>query len=1078
MDTPCTLRISLIAILALGCAARADAFVAGDPCVSPYVIADGDIASLRAAIACANTDGTDSVVELATGGSYVFTTPDPNNPNRALNSIGANGLFTLRGHGATLSRDASSAASFGILETSNSSVFEIDDVTLTGGSASAPGGGLRVRGTVRASSIRVVDNASSGVAGGIFVSNIATLVLTDSIVARNVSSGDGAGIRVDVGSTLWMNRSTIQGNTINGFGSGAGIESQGVSRILNSTIIENVVTDPTRRGGGIEVSTGGDVTIVNSTFYDNVSPAPGEQIRRSNGVLNVYNSILGESTADAVGDCSNVTAAVDTLVQDGTCGTTITGNLTFLDRGTGANGTEVLPLSFADGDAIGIGSAAWLDEGTIGVDLNGDGDTLDDFGSATDQSGKPRLIGTDVDLGAVEYVCGEPYTYYAGTVSELVEAIGCANIDGADSTVELVAGTYTLTATNNTDGGVGGNGLPSIVDNGDLTVNGHFATVLRDSSASDYFRLLYVPSSTHAVILNDLALEGGALSGNGLGGGGLYNAGNVQLHGSVIRGNSTDGDLSYGGGIQNQGQLLVSRSLLDSNATLGSNSAGGALYNHAGGVATFVNSTVTRNSTVQGSGGGVRSVDTGTGLFLVNSSFVDNDSNGLANEFSIYDSTVRSYNTLVRTGSGSACVGGGSNLSYTVANGMANDPNCGATYTADAQVEAFNDSAFVGYYPLSGNNLDTVETGDVQWLDEAVVGFDLNGDGDLDDDLEGETDQSGGPRLRCMQVDLGAVEYDGCDASHQVGGSVSGLASGNSVGITLNGSATIEVTADGAFAFPVPLAYGEAYVVSISTQPTSPNQTCTVTNANGFVAGGDVSSVLVDCVTDQYTIGGTVSGLAAGNDLVLRNNDGDDLTISADGAFTFPTAIDDGSSYAVTVFQQPTNPDQVCTVASGTGTVSGAAVNDIAVTCSSLTMDLVASITDGQDAIVAGGGLLTYTIVITNNGPADAIGAFVVTESSEALSNENWTCTADAGATCPASGGSEIEATVDLPAGTSVTFHLTGEISPSFMDVIESSVSVTVPDGYVELTPADNTATDQTSTDRIFADGFESPIAP
>ena len=1077
MDTPRTLRISLIAILALGCAARADAFIAGDPCVSPYVIADGDIASLRAAIACANTDGTDSVVELATNGSYVFTSADTSNSTRALNSIGANGAFTLLGHGATLHRDAASVDSFGILEVSNSAVVEINEVTLSGGLATAFGGGMRIRGAVRASSIRVVDNVSTAAGGGIMLSNNGTLVLTDSTVANNTSDADGAGVRVSGGSSLWMNRSTIQGNTITGFGAGAGIQSDGVARILNSTIIDNVVTESTRRGGGIEVNTGGDVTIVNSTFYDNVSPAPGEQVRRSGGTLDVYNSILGESTSDAVSDCSNATSATDTLIYDGSCGATITGSLMFLDRGTGANGTEVLPLSFGSTAAIGAANNDWLSEGDLGIDLNGDGDQNDDFQSDIDQSGKPRGVGTNTDLGAVEYACSTLGDHYAATASELVEAIACANFDSVDSTVELVSDTYTFTVAENTDGDFGGTALPRIIDDGDLTIVGHQALIERDPDAGEDFRILFVDTDLDTVVLQDVAIEGGRLAGSSHRGGGIYNRGNLQLHRSVVRGNSTRGFTGRGGGIQNLGNLLLSHSLIDGNATFDDGSLGGGLNNEGSGIAILVNSTVTRNMVASTSGGGIRSDGDDTVLLLVNSTIAYNETDGAANEISVFDGTVLSCNTVVATVGSFACEGGGS-LSYLVDSGMASDASCGATFTADPQLGALNQNVFVPYYPLSGNNVDTVDTGNSECLDEALVDFDLNGDGDTDDDLGSGVDQAGNSRIDCSSVDLGAVEFQDCAASHTVGGSVSGLASGNSVGLTLNGSATVDVTSNGTFAFPVPLGYGQSYFVSVSTQPTSPNQTCTVSNASGQVGADDVTSIVVNCVTDQYTIGGSVSGLAAGSQLVLRNNDGDDLTLSADGAFTFPTALDDGSSYAVTVFQQPTNPDQVCTVASGTGTVSGAAVNDVAVTCSSLTMDLVASITDGQDAIVAGGGLLTYTIVITNNGPADAIGASVVTESSEALSNENWTCTADAGATCPASGGSEIETNVDLPAGTSVTFHLTGEISPSFMDVIESSVSVSAPDGYVELTPADNTATDQTSTDRIFADGFESPIAP
>lgn len=49
------------------------------------------------------------------------------------------------------------------------------------------------------------------------------------------------------------------------------------------------------------------------------------------------------------------------------------------------------------------------------------------------------------------------------------------------------------------------------------------------------------------------------------------------------------------------------------------------------------------------------------------------------------------------------------------------------------------------------------------------------------------------------------------------------------------------------------------------------------------------------------------------------------------GSFTFPTPLADGTPYAVTVLIQPTG--QTCTVANGTGTIAGADVTDVAVTC-------------------------------------------------------------------------------------------------------------------------------------------------
>ena len=80
-----------------------------------------------------------------------------------------------------------------------------------------------------------------------------------------------------------------------------------------------------------------------------------------------------------------------------------------------------------------------------------------------------------------------------------------------------------------------------------------------------------------------------------------------------------------------------------------------------------------------------------------------------------------------------------------------------------------------------------------------------------------------------------------------------------------------------------------------------------------------------------YSIGGMVTGLT-GAGLILQNNGGD-LPVSADGAFTFGTSLASGSTYAVTVKTQPASPTQNCLVTRGSGTVGAANVTDVAVTC-------------------------------------------------------------------------------------------------------------------------------------------------
>ncbi len=78
-----------------------------------------------------------------------------------------------------------------------------------------------------------------------------------------------------------------------------------------------------------------------------------------------------------------------------------------------------------------------------------------------------------------------------------------------------------------------------------------------------------------------------------------------------------------------------------------------------------------------------------------------------------------------------------------------------------------------------------------------------------------------------------------------------------------------------------------------------------------------------------FSVGGTVQGLEG--TLVLQNNGGDNLSISADGSFTFSSRLNNGSSYSITVGTQPTG--QICTVNSGSGTVSGSNVTSVDIRC-------------------------------------------------------------------------------------------------------------------------------------------------
>lgn len=97
--------------------------------------------------------------------------------------------------------------------------------------------------------------------------------------------------------------------------------------------------------------------------------------------------------------------------------------------------------------------------------------------------------------------------------------------------------------------------------------------------------------------------------------------------------------------------------------------------------------------------------------------------------------------------------------------------------------------------------------------------------------------------------------------------------------------------------------------------------------------GGGGSSTPSSSATTTYFIGGSVSGLT-GTGLVLRNNGGDNLSITTNGAGTFATKLASGSTYSVTVMTQPTG--QTCTVTNGNGAVNNADVTNIGISCNSI----------------------------------------------------------------------------------------------------------------------------------------------
>lgn len=109
---------------------------------------------------------------------------------------------------------------------------------------------------------------------------------------------------------------------------------------------------------------------------------------------------------------------------------------------------------------------------------------------------------------------------------------------------------------------------------------------------------------------------------------------------------------------------------------------------------------------------------------------------------------------------------------------------------------------------------------------------------------------------------------------------------------------------------------------------------------------------------------------------------------------------------------------------------------------------------------VTPGATISYSIVVTNNGPAAVTGAKVADTLPAALTGATWTCAASAGASCSGSGSGSINDTaVNLPAGATATYALTATLAANATGSLANTATVTPPAGTTDPTPGNNSST-------------------
>ncbi len=198
------------------------------------------------------------------------------------------------------------------------------------------------------------------------------------------------------------------------------------------------------------------------------------------------------------------------------------------------------------------------------------------------------------------------------------------------------------------------------------------------------------------------------------------------------------------------------------------------------------------------------------------------------------------------------------------------------------------------------------------------------------------------------------------------------------------------------FSFTQAVANGTNMVVVVNQNPSGLNQTCGVTNGTQTVSGANISNVTITCTTNPYHVSGAVTGLLSGESFTLLMNGGSNDTITfADPNFDW--TLNDGSTYAVTVSGGSVVPGigKTCSVTNGSGTIAGANVTNVTVSCAFNTFTVGGTVTGlcsdqtiqvqnnaANTQTVSSSGSFNFTFPAQND-----LSAYSVTVSSETYAN-------------------------------------------------------------------------------------------
>lgn len=496
----------------------------------------------------------------------------------------------------------------------NSGTLMLDGCVISNNTAPDAGGAIRSSGELLLTECRIAGNHAGAIGGGIFSQG--TTRLDASTIADNSAGGCGGGLACQgpfAGSWMMLDRSTVSGNTSGACGGGysgiGGYKQYGNLHALNSTFAKNHAA-----GTGGAVFGNGPVMLQHCTISANTSLDP----QAGSG---------GVSADDAVIENSIVAGNTPDLENPSNAPT----------GGNFLGGTPMLkPLGPHGGPAETMPPEA----GSPVIDQTAG----TDWQPATDQRGMARTSGSATDIGAVEIaqlvvntLVDENDGHTTGGISlrDAVAGISSPPLEMIRFAPSLNGGTILLGGSpitiispsplsidaSNLPAGisVSGNHLSpvfGVLFSGSVTMDG---LTLRDAASgalhADWCNLtlrrmkfldnhnpgvggaLSLMSFDAFANLEDCLFAGNQSDSDG---GAVSNRGNLRILNCTFSGNNSDGG---GGAIWSgtyRGGYVEIR-----NSTFSGNQAaanGGAI--NAGSI-QLIHSTVTGNTTLTGSGGGV-----------------------------------------------------------------------------------------------------------------------------------------------------------------------------------------------------------------------------------------------------------------------------------------------------------------------------------------------------------------------------------------------------------------------------------------------------------------------------------------